>query len=107
MSLTPGAIPFLKGQAAKGDNAVSKSDLVYDGDTSVVRGGRVEPQSTFDSGMFDSGVQWELDDNGVLTLSGNGEIPSNAFDDNTKAKIITVKCAPNSQITRIKSGAFS
>ncbi len=119
MTLTLGAIPFLKSNAAEDDGIVSKSNLVSDSNTgtnaitdpadepkTLIRGS-VEPKNTYDGGSFSSGVQWELDDNGVLTLSGSGELPASAFDDTTKAKIKSVKCASNCQITGIGSGVFS
>ena len=119
MTLTLGAVPFLKSHAAEGDNVVSKSNLVSDsnagmkgntgssGEPTVFIRGSVEPKNTFDSGSLSSGLQWELDENGVLTLSGNGEISNNSFDGSTKQKIKSIKCASNCQITKIGIAAFS
>ena len=95
-----------KSNLVSDSNAGMKGNTGSSGEPTVFIRGSVEPKNTFDSGSLSSGLQWELDENGVLTLSGNGEISNNSFDGSTKQKIKSIKCASNCQITKIGIAAF-
>ena len=96
MSLTLGAVPFLKGHAAEGDNTVTKSDIVEsvtdpaeitdpeentdpaddDSDDSelITLSDEIQPKLTGENAPFTTGTITATFSDGVLTLSGSGTL---------------------------------
>ncbi|MBR2589581.1 MAG: leucine-rich repeat protein, partial [Clostridia bacterium] len=54
------------------------------------------------SGTFNTGLSWNIDDDGLLTFSGSGAIPMDGFERNADVKKVII----NNSVTEIGSYAF-
>ena len=54
------------------------------------------------SGTFNTGLSWNIDDDGLLTFSGSGAIPKEGFERNADVKKVII----NNSVTEIGSYAF-
>ncbi len=69
---------------------------------------KAQAANTIDSGYCGNNLTWTLDDEGTLTISGNGKMKDYGFDDNSwypKSKNIK-KVVINNGVTSIGGGAF-